>query len=84
MQSDLEAGQRTQVADAGDLVEERAGLIVEEIGDAVADAAGVHRQAAADVGVVGPDQHAARAAELAADVVGRDLELTGTVQIPRG
>ena len=83
VQADLESGQRAQVADAGDLIEEGAGLIGEEVGDTVADAAGIHRQAAPDVGVVGSDEHPPRAGERAPDLVGGDLEFAGAVQIPR-
>ena len=75
-------GSGPEVADAGDLVQERAGLVGEQVRDTVPDAAGVHRQPAADVGVLGADQHPPRAAEVAAHVVGGDLELAGAVQVP--
>ena len=68
----------------GDLVQERAGLVDEQVRDTVPDATGVHRQAAADVGVLGPDQYPARTADVAADVVAGDLEFTGAVQVPGG
>ena len=84
VQADVEAGQRAQVADAGDLVQERAGLVDEQVRDTVPDATGVHRQAAADVGVLRPDQHPPRAADIAAHVLAGDLELTGAVQVPGG
>ena len=74
--------QRAEVTDAGDLVEERAGLVGEQVGDAVPDTAGVHRQAAADVGMFGPDEHPAGPGDVAADIGGGDLEFAGAVQIP--
>ena len=40
-----------------------------------------HRQSAAEIRVLGPDQHSPRTTDVAADVVGRDLEFTCAVQI---
>ena len=52
------------------------------IGNPVADTVGIHRQAAADVGMLRSDQHPPGSADIAAHVVGRNLELTGAVQVP--
>ena len=46
------------------------------------DAAGVHRQPATDVGVLGADQNPPRTTEVAAHIIGGELELPGAVQIP--
>ena len=82
-QTGVETGQRSQLANAGDLIEENAGLVGEQVGHAVPDAARVHRQAALDVGMLRADEHPPGAADVAADIVGRDLEFAGAVQIPR-
>ena len=77
MQTGVEARQWAEFADAGDLVQKRARLVGEQIGHTVTDAAGIHRQPAADVGVFRPDQHPPGTGDVAADIVGGDLELAG-------
>ena len=75
MQPVAEAGQRSQLVDAGDLIQEGPVLLAEQVGDTVPDAAGVHRQSTLDVGVLRPDQHPAGPAGEVVDVVGGDGEL---------
>ena len=70
MQTGLEAGQGSEFTDACDLVQECAGLVGEQIRDAVTDTPGVHRQPAADVGVFWPDEDPPGAGDVAAYVVG--------------
>jgi hypothetical protein len=73
-----ERGVAGQLVAAGDLVEEGAGLVDEAVVVAGADARGVHRQAAGDVGVVDADDDAAEAVG-----AGGDLELTRAAHVER-
>ena len=84
MQARVESRQRTELADARDLIEEGTGLPAEHVSHPVSDTAGVHRQPATDVRVLRPDQHPPWATDIAADVVGRDLEFAWTLQIECG
>ena len=84
VQACVEPWQRAELPDARDLVEECAELPAEHVGHPVAYPAGVHRQPAAEIRVLGPDQHSPRTTDVAADVVGRDLEFTWAVQIECG
>src|SRR3954451_21562730 len=72
-----------ELADAGDLVQERLGLVDEEVVLAVADGREVHRQALGDVRVPGPGEHRPRAVHrLRRDAVD-DAELGRPGQVER-
>ena len=60
------------------------GLPAEHVGHPVSDTAGIHRQPAADERVLWPDQHPPWATDIAADVIGRDLEFAWTLQVECG
>ena len=68
--------------DAGDLLEERAGLVAEEVADAEGAAGEVHRQAALDVGVGGAGEDLVVAVESVAAQLADDGELCRPVHVP--
>ena len=78
------AGQGLLFAEAGDLFEERAGLVAERVVLAEADFGGVHGQAAGDVGVARAEDDLAVAVLVAGAVVEEQLDFGGAALVELG
>src|SRR6478609_10781965 len=74
-QAVLEGRDGRQTLDAGDLLEEGAALVAEEVADTEGDAGEVHRQAALDVGVGRAGEHLVVAVEAVVAQLADDREL---------
>ena len=79
-----QGGHGRELADAGDLVEERPGLPGEQVVLAVADRREVHRDALLDPRVLGADEHRSVAVGLAVRTLVGEGELARTVQVEGG
>src|SRR5262245_44570720 len=78
----LERRHGWQALDSGELLEEGAGLVAEEIADAVGAAGEVHRQTALDVRVGGAGEDLVVPVETVAAQPADDAELRGPVHVP--
>ena len=76
------AGEPVGLVDAGDLLEEGAGLVHEAVVLADTHARGVHRKSAREVRVIRPDDHPAVAAARCRVVVVDHLEFGGSLLFP--
>src|SRR4051794_37510611 len=83
-QAVLEAGDPGQAVDAGDLLEEGASLVPEQVPRPERDSGEVHRQTALDVRVRRPDEDLVEPVEAVVAQLSDHRELGGPVHVPTG